>query len=154
MPGGTHLACLRSLCSPKESTVRACPLPIESREEPIMDFILQAFGYVFVYVFIKPFFFVCQAVAGILLPTQTPRLLRAKKRAALLLLLGVVAVSASFVMPYLGLDQWTCWFTFLVGFTSLAIASAIGHHIEKEVAGETCELDATDEPGSTDDFAE
>ena len=119
-----------------------------------MDFILQVFGYVFVYVFIKPFFFVCQALAGILLPTRIPRLLRAKKLAGLLLLLGVVAVSASFVMPYLGLDQWTCWFTFLVGFTALAIASAIGHHIEKEVTGESCELGATDEPGSTDDFAE
>ena len=100
---------------------------------------MEIIGEIIVYVFLKPFFSVCQALAGILQPTQNPRLLRAKTFAVVFLTFGVVAILASIVSPFCGSNVSTWLSIFLVGFICLAIASAIGHHIEKEVNKEPCE---------------
>ena len=100
---------------------------------------MEIIGEIVVYVFLKPFFSVCQTLAGILQPTQTPRLLWAKRFAVVFLIFGVVSILAGIVSPFFGLSVSTWLFIVLVGFICLAIASAIGHHIEKEASKESCE---------------
>ncbi len=91
---------------------------------------MELIGELIAYLIFRPFFSFCQALAGILTPTDCAHLVRLQKLAAILLVFGVIATLGGFSALSFSFNGWICLWSLVAGFILLVVAGVIGHHIE------------------------
>jgi len=81
----------------------------------------------------RPYIAICQATAGLLYPTKSPKLRRAQRATAVFLLLGICALPMAFVLGYFGVGLLTSFLVFVGDVMMLSIAGLIGGYVERKV---------------------
>ena len=104
---------------------------------------MEWIGLTVAYLIFRPFFSVCQALAGILHRTDSARLIRAQRYAVIVLILGSVLTAAALGSASFGVRFSICACFFISGAVLLSIAGAIGHHVEKSVNRENSDTNSS-----------
>ena len=104
---------------------------------------MEWIGLTVAYLIFRPFFSVCQALAGILHRPDSARLIRAQRYAMIVLILGSVLTAVALGSASFGVRFSICASFFISGAVLLSIAGAIGHHVEKSVARENSDMNSS-----------